>query len=175
MKKGLIHLYHGDGKGKTTAALGLMLRALGRDYRVLFVQFLKNQPTGELKSLAQFSHVKILRGKESDVFSFHMSEEDKIKAKAIHNEHLQQAIALVNEGLFDLLVLDEVVGAYDKRLLDGELLLDFLRHKPNDLEVVMTGRNPDEQLVLLADYVSEIKKIKHPYDQGVTARVGIEL
>lgn len=175
MKKGLIHIYCGDGKGKTTAALGFIMRACGHDWRILFLQFLKNQPTGELKILEQLPNVSVLRGKEGNVFSFRMSEEEKIKSKVIHDENLRKAIELVTKEHFDLLVLDECLGACDKALLDDTLLLDFLKNKPKDLEVVLTGRNPKAELLTLSDYVSEIKKIKHPYDKGIMARVGVEL
>lgn len=171
---GLIHLYHGDGKGKTTAALGLSIRAAGSGFRVVFVQFLKNQPTGELSILGELPGITVLRGKEGARFSFAMSEEEKERTKLLHTENLNAAIALAASGNCDLLVLDEVVGAYGRDLIDQSVLEVFVRNKPEQLELVMTGRNPAQWMIDCADYVSEIRKIKHPYDQGIPARTGIE-
>lgn len=172
--RGLVHLYHGDGKGKTTAALGLTIRAAGSGFRVTFVQFLKNQPTGELTVLSGMENVSVLRGKEGGAFSFTMSDEDKEKTKLLHTENLNAAIALVTRGDCDMLVLDEVVGAYARDLIDKEAFEAFVFNKPEQLELVMTGRNPAQWMIDCADYVSEIKKIKHPYDEGIPARIGIE-
>lgn len=170
----MIHLYHGDGKGKTTAALGLTIRALGSGFRVVFVQFLKNQATGELAVLDGLQGVTVLRGKEGSGFSFSMTDEEKEKTKLLHTENLKAAIELAASGKCDMLVLDEAVGAYARDLIDKELLEEFVRNKPENLELVLTGRNPAAWMTELADYVSEIKKIKHPYDRGIPARAGIE-
>ncbi|MDD3170097.1 MAG: cob(I)yrinic acid a,c-diamide adenosyltransferase [Eubacteriales bacterium] len=174
ISSGLIHLYHGDGKGKTTAALGLTIRAAGSGFRVVFVQFLKSRPTGELSVLGDLPGVTLLRGKESGSFTFAMSEEEKEKTKRLHTENLNAAIALASSGDCDMLVLDEVVGAYGRDLIDKAVLEAFVRNKPDRLELVMTGRSPAQWMIDCADYVSEIRKIKHPYDRGVPARTGIE-
>jgi len=147
MERGLIHIYCGDGKGKTTAAIGLSIRAAGSGKRVLFVQFLKKSETSELNILENMRGVTVLRPNGG---------EEWMDRKA------------------DLLVLDEAIGAYNKEVIDRVRLLKFLHEKPEELEVVMTGRNPAEELIDLADYVSEIKKVKHPFDKGVRARIGIE-
>ena len=152
-KLGLIHIYTGDGKGKTTAALGLILRASGRGLKVVLGQFLKGRETGELHTLSLLPGVTVFRGKPLTKFSFQMNEQEKADV---------------------LLVLDEVIGACGTHLLDESLLIDFLKHKPEHLEVVMTGRNPSPELLELADYVSEICKRKHPFDKGIPAREGIE-
>lgn len=171
---GLTHLYCGDGKGKTTAALGLAIRALGSGFRVVFVQFLKSHATGELSILNGLSDVTVIRGKEGSAFSFSMTEEEKEKTRHLHTENLKQAIDLGASGECDLLVLDEAVGAYNRNLIDKALLEEFVQNKPERLELVMTGRNPVQWMIDRADYVSEIKKIKHPYDRGIAARIGIE-
>jgi cob(I)alamin adenosyltransferase len=161
MEKGLIQIYCGDGKGKTTAALGLSVRALGSGMNVLFVQFLKSVETGELNTLAALSQIRVLRGTD--------------KSLSAHNSIFREAVLLCRSGQAELLVLDEVIGAYNRELVDREALLDFLRNKPEFVEVVLTGRNPPQELLELADYVSEIRKAKHPFDRGISARKGIEL
>lgn len=171
----MIHLYCGDGKGKTTAALGLVIRALGSGFRIVFVQFLKNRATGELAVLDGLQGVTVLRGKEGSGFSFSMTEEEKAKTKMQHTENLKAAIALAASGKCDMLVLDEAVGAYARDLIDRTLLEEFVQNKPEQLELVLTGRNPAAWMIDCADYVSEIKKRKHPYDRGISARAGIEI
>lgn len=171
---GLIHIYCGDGKGKTTAALGLALRASGHGNKVLLVQFLKARPSGELKSLAHLPNIEILRGKATTKFTFQMNAAEKAQVKREH----QMLFAQVLQKLFcepiDLLILDEIIGACNAGVFSQDELLNFLYQKPEKLEVVLTGRNPAPELVELADYVSEIKKVKHPFDRGVPARTGIE-
>lgn len=173
-KIGLIHLYCGDGKGKTTAAFGLCLRALGHGFRVGVVQFLKDGDSGELKALGLFHDVRIVSGKSITGFSFNMSEDEKKIVKKSHEDHLREAISWCQEGWCDLLILDEAVTALGNGLLDKDMLIDFLKNKPPELEVVLTGRNPCKALVELSDYCSEIKKIKHPFERGIMARKGIE-
>lgn len=173
-KRGLIHLYCGDGKGKTTAAMGLALRAVGHGFHVGVVQFLKDGDSGELTPLASLPGVRVLSGKGIKGFSFRMTEGEKEMVKQYHEKHLGEAIGWCREGWCDLLILDEVVDAVNSGLLSKEILLDFLQEKPPALEVALTGRNPEKELVDLADYYSEVRKIKHPYDRGITAREGIE-
>ena len=176
MKQGLIHIYCGDGKGKTTAALGLALRSAGRGFRVLLIQFLKTQETGELYSLEKIPEITVLRGKENrTVFSYQMTDEEKAQCRMVHDENLRRGITMGESGKVDLLILDEIIPAYNLNLVDRAVLLDFLRTKPGELEIVLTGSDPALELIDLAAYVSEIKKIKHPYDQGLKARIGIEV
>lgn len=174
MAKGLIHIYTGDGKGKTTTSLGLLLRAHGRGFRVVFAQFLKSADTGEMESLKNLPRVTVLRGDLPGGFTWQMGEDDLIKVKKEHDAMLRHAFHLTGDGENTLLILDEAVGSYDKNLLSRELLLTLLKEKPEALEVVLTGRNAAPELLALSDYVSEIKKIKHPFDQGIPARDGIE-
>lgn len=173
-EKGLVHIYCGDGKGKTTAALGLGLRASGRGLKVLLVQFLKSGDTGELEGIKNLPGFTVLRGKAGTGFSFAMTDAEKEGTIRMHHQHLQAAIAQCAEGRWDMLILDEAVGAMNKGMLDKGMLLEFIRNKPFKLELVLTGRNPDQDLLELADYVSDIQKVKHPYDAGVGARPGIE-
>ena len=172
--RGLIHLYYGDGKGKTTAALGLAVRAAGAGLRVIILQFLKNHETGELATFRNISNITVLRGKEGASFSFAMTEEEKKRTRDIHTQNLMVAVSLAEKGECDLLILDEALGAYGRDLLDRGFLETFVRNKPKPLELVLTGRNPAQWMLDCADYASEIKKVKHPYDNGTSARRGIE-
>lgn len=170
MSTGLTHLYCGDGKGKTTAAMGLALRAAGRGLRVVIVQFLKSGDSGELNILRSLPNVTVLSGKGSAKFSFQMNEEERRAAKVLHEAHLREALSLP----FDLLVLDEAVGAHSAGLLDTVLLEEALHHRPPNTELVLTGRNPAALLLEAADYVTEMKCCKHPFERGIAAREGIE-
>ncbi len=174
MDSGLVHFYYGDGKGKTTAALGLALRALGCGRQTVLVQFLKNTPCGELTALKRHHGVTVLRGKAGAHFTFAMTEAERRRTKAIHEDNLEQAMALVRLGKCDLLILDEVADALRAGLLDERLLREAVLEKPCGLELVMTGHQPVDWLVEAADYVTEMKKHKHPFDRGVPAREGVE-
>lgn len=172
---GLVHIYCGDGKGKTTAAMGIALRGIGCGFNVLIVQFLKDGDSSELKPLSSFPNVTVFSGKEIEGFTFSMTDEDKQKVYAKHNQHLKNAITLCNEGKCDILILDEAIGAMNMKLMDCEMLTDFLKAKPCNVEVIMTGRNPSDEIASYADYISEISKVKHPYDKGIQARNGVEM
>lgn len=171
---GLIHIYCGDGKGKTTAAVGLAVRCVGRGNKVLLVQFLKSRDSGELYSLAKLPDIEVMRGKESKKFTFQMNEEEKHALLIEHNKMFEQVLAKIKNGGYSLLILDEVIGALNAKVFEMPKLIEFLRHKPENLEVVLTGRNPAPELVEIADYVSEMRKVKHPMDNGIMAREGIE-
>lgn len=171
---GLIHIYCGDGKGKTTAAVGLAVRCAGRGNKVLLVQFLKSRDSGELYSLAKLPDIEVMRGKESKKFTFQMNEEEKHALLIEHNKMFEQVLAKIKNGGYSLLILDEVIGALNANVFEMPKLIEFLRHKPENLEVVLTGRNPAPELVEIADYVSEMRKVKHPMDKGIMAREGIE-
>ncbi len=171
---GLIHIYCGDGKGKTTAAVGLAVRCAGRGNKVLLVQFLKSRDSGELYSLAKLPDIEVIRGKESKKFTFQMNEEEKLALLIEHNKMFEQVLEKIKNGGYSLLILDEVIGALNAKVFEMPKLIEFLRHKPENLEVVLTGRNPAPELVEIADYVSEMRKVKHPMDKGIMAREGIE-
>ena len=175
MAKGLVHLYFGDGKGKTTAALGLALRACGCGKSVVIVQFLKDWKCGELDSLALIPGITVLRGKaQGGVFIHEMSDEEKLATKCIHDDNLKKAIEMQKSGQCDMMILDEVVDAYNLGVLDAGLFNGLLDNKPESLELVMTGHGPDASLLERADYVTELVKRKHPFDNGVAARRGVE-
>ena len=175
--KGLTHLYYGDGKGKTTAALGLALRAAGFGKSIVIVQFLKHWKTGELKALAQIPNIRIIRNEPfsgEGKFLHEMNEEEKALLKIRHDESFQKALLLQRDGLCDMLILDEVVEAYQHGVLDFKAFEELLENKPDDLELVLTGHLPDAWILEKADYLTEMIKRKHPYDSGIAARAGIE-
>ena len=172
---GLTHIYFGDGKGKTTAALGLAMRAAGCGLKVVIVQFLKDWKCCELNSLALLPNVTVFRGKASGgVFIFEMSDEQKAETKIIHDENLKNALDMQKDGRCDLLILDEAIDAYDLGVLDAEMFTGLLANKPDALELVVTGHKADADLLRFADYATEMVKRKHPYDKGVAARRGVE-
>lgn len=176
MELGLIHIYCGDGKGKTTAAMGLGIRAAGRSKKVLLTQFLKSNKTGELNSiekLSEFFHV--VKGVPAKKFVWNMNEEEKLEVKKEHTNRFREVTKKAIEEEYDLLILDEIIATINRDFVMLSEVIDFLKNKPTGLEVVMTGRNPKEELIELADYVSEIKAIKHPYNKGIKSRVGIEI
>jgi len=174
MKTGLIHLYIGEGKGKTTAAAGLAARAAGRGKRVVFGQLLKGRKTGEVASLEALG-VTVIRSEKEQGFVWEMSEERKEAYKAdqvrLFNEIAEIALG---DAELDLLVLDEALAAEELGFLDKEIFRDVLERRPDTLEIVCTGRVAPDWLLEKADYVTEMKKIKHPYDRGVKAREAIE-
>lgn len=172
--KGLIHIYEGDGKGKTTTAIGLSIRCAGSGGKVLFAQFLKNDSSSEIKILTKLENIEYRAIAENYGFVFQMPPDTKLRAKEAYNGLFLSVIDAVTKQNYRMLVLDEIIDAYHTNMIDQQLLLDFLKNKPEQLEVIMTGRNSDELLKTQAHYISEIKKIKHPYDSGTPARIGIE-
>ena len=170
----MIHIYCGDGKGKTTRAFGLALRAAGRGRKVLITQFLKSGDSGERAAIAHVPGVTLLEVPERMKFTFRMTEEEKISFGAQMKALLEQTRAVVEKGELDMLVMDECCAAVAKGLLPLEDVLSLLDSVPEALEVIITGRNPDPALVERADYITEMKKIRHPFDKGVAARKGIE-
>ena len=169
---GLIHIYCGKGKGKTTASVGLSVRAAGAGKRVLFVQFFKNGVSSEVKSLRLLPGVETLICEKPVNFFMHMDDEQKNEAREIYSQLLEKAIEQSENA--DLLVLDEIISTCNYGIADESRLIDFLKTKREDLEVVLTGREPSENLMACADYITEMTKIKHPYDEGINARQGIE-
>lgn len=170
----VLQIYCGDGKGKTTAALGLLLRAAGAGMRVHFVQFLKGGASSELASLACLPGVIVRRCDRDYGFTFHMSDTDKAQITACHNTLLAEVQEVLTQGRAGLVVLDEFFAAYNSRLLDTAQAEQLVRTCPASVELVLTGRNPAAQFLELADYVSDIHVVKHPYTKGVAARKGIE-
>ena len=174
MEKGLIHIYCGDGKGKTSAATGLAVRAAGCGKQVLFARFLKNEDSGELEILDRIPEIHVIHLERSFGFYRTLTEEEQAEVRQMYEALWQDIVQKAETDVYDVLVMDEFMAAYNYGLIGHDAAFAFLREKPERLEVVLTGRDPDEDLVELADYVSEIRKVKHPFDRGIRARRGIE-
>jgi cob(I)alamin adenosyltransferase len=175
-RRGLAIVYTGDGKGKTTAAVGLAVRAAGNKMRVLFVQFIKGSwKSGEREVLRSLPNVEVAvtgRG-----FTIEGLRDPRIPMQA-HQDAAAAGWALarqaIREATYDVIVLDEILGAVNANLVPIDELLDAVRTRPAQLHLVLTGRGAPAELVELADLVSEVRPIKHPYDQGIPAQRGIE-
>lgn len=175
--KGLIHIYHGNGKGKTTAAIGLAVRAAGTGLPVVVVRFIKTDRSGELVILESVPQIQLIPAEKNFKFAFCMTDEEKAEACELCTRMLESAFAKAYElaaGGKALLVMDEVLDAVNCCFVAKERLIERLNGRPEGLEVVMTGRNPAQEFTEMADYITEMRKEKHPYDQGIMARRGIE-
>ena len=166
------HLYYGSGKGKTTAAAGLALRALGQGGQVVFAQFLKNGCSGELEPLRRLG-AQVLSGPPDQKFTFAMTEEEKAESARIQQDILARAIRLAGERPGCLLVLDEGVDAAEKGFLPRQSLAPLLEGEAR-WEVVFTGHSAPGWLAERMDYLTRMEAEKHPYRQGLGARAGIE-
>jgi cob(I)alamin adenosyltransferase len=176
MKKGLIQVYTGNGKGKTTSAFGLALRASGHNFKSLILQFLK--PTdclsGEVTALSDNKNITVKRFGSSKVLGCLRPKkqyDDKTK------EYCQEAIGFLNStdlSVYDLVVLDEIACAINHNLVAVNQVIDILKNKPQTTEIILTGRNMPKEIIDIADLVSEINEVKHPYKQDIVARKGIE-
>lgn len=173
-KKGMIHIYCGEGKGKTTAAIGLTIRAIGYGYKVMYMQFMKPVNTKELAVLKTIDGITVETADENEKFSFQMTESEKANKKKHNEERFMQVVNRISEeGNYNMFVIDECLDCIGAGLLEENLVLDFLKNKPNDLEVVMTGRSPSSTVINLAEYVSRIEKVKSPYDKGICSKTEI--
>lgn len=169
---GKIQVYYGDGKGKTTAAMGQIVRAAGRGFKVLVFQFLKNNTSGERNILEKIPNVTCLPGCDNVKFSSRMNEDEMAEVKHYNSEVLDEIEKSCRS--YDVLLMDEALCAVALDLLSEDRLLNFLQHKPEKLEVILTGHKVSDRMLEAADYVTEMKKRKHPYDTGIPARKGIE-
>ncbi len=173
--KGLVHIYEGSGKGKSTAGVGLTVRCAGCGFPVVYSQFLKDGTTGEMNILRQIPNVTILVEERHFKFSFLMTPEEKVEAKKCYTELFKKVTQAAVEKSARLLVMDEMIDLCNAELIDTQLVVDFLKNRPEELEVVMTGRNPKPELAELADYMTKMDAVKHPYQKGIPARKGIEM
>jgi len=171
-RKGLVEVFTGNGRGKTSAALGVVLRAVGHDFRVCVIHFMKgNYPYGEQKALARLPNVTVqVFGGLSFVDPKNVKPEDKAEAK----KALDAGREAVMSGKYDLVVLDEVNVATAWGLVELDEVIKLIKEKPEGVELILTGRYADRKVVKLADLVTEMVAIKHPYDEGIEARAGLD-
>lgn len=169
---GLMHVYTGAGKGKTTCAFGLALRAWGCGKKVCIIQFLKKGETyGEVLAVEKMEGIDLFQyGSGKFVFNKQLRPED-VEAAEKGLEHACKALA---SGDYDLVVLDEMNIATDFGVLDVKKVIEALDSRAECVEVVLTGQNAHEEILNIADYVTEMRKVKHPYDSGIMARKGVE-
>jgi len=172
LEKGLVQVYTGDGKGKTSAAFGLALRAVGRGFKVYIIQFIKGGfDYGELYIVEKIPNLKLASfGRGRFVTEVPPSEEDSKLAK----EALELAKKVVKSGEYDVVVLDEVNVALNLKMISLSEVIDLIKNKPKHVELILTGRYAPAQIIDAADLVTEMREVKHPYAQGVPPRKGIE-
>ena len=168
----MIHIYCGDGKGKTTAAVGLAIRAAGAGKSVVFTQFFKDGSSSEISVLRSIPNIRVLHCQTVPGFWRRMDQGQREGARADYTWLFTDVVEAAKNA--DLLILDEIVSACNHGAVPERLVTDFLDRKPDTLEVVLTGRDPSAALLDRADYITEMRKCKHPYDQGIPARKGIE-
>lgn len=173
LEKGFIQIYTGNGKGKTTAAIGQAVRAAGAEYKTYIAQFMKEYPYSELKSLKllkEFIEIEQFCGDEF-VYKKQLPNESEIKKAS---DGLNIAKEKMLSGNYEIIILDEVIVAIYFKLLNVNQIIDFIDCKPENVELILTGRYCPDELISKADLVTEMKEIKHYYSKGITARKGIE-
>ena len=173
-EKGLVHIYTGEGKGKTTSAIGLAIRARGRGKKILFAQFFKEKDSpGELALLEQLGITTIVFDAikspffNPDINRDYLREEVKKALRQLHIYFLEEQPNLV--------ILDEFLCLVSEDVLREDEAVSFIAERPVNIEIVLTGRGATEQIISLADYVTNMQNIKHPFDKGISARTGIEI
>ncbi len=173
LEKGYVHVYTGNGKGKTTAAIGLAVRAAAAGMKTYAAQFMKNFMYGELRTLDRLYDYITVEQFGDDGFVFKKEEPDE-KLVAKIKEGLAAAKEKMLSGEYDLIVLDEICVSHYFKLVTTEEILSFIKEKPESVELILTGRYCPPEVIEAADLVTEMKEIKHYYEKGVEARRGIE-
>ena len=174
LAQGLVQIYTGDGKGKTTAAVGQAVRARGRGLNVFVIQFLKkNDSSGEQGVLRKMGiDIKCFGG---DYAFRKLTQKETKKAKEFFKKIIDEIANEIEQKHCDIVILDEINILVKKGLVDKKEVIELIRNKPQNTELILTGRGADEEIIGLADLVTECVKIKHPYDKKIKARKGIEL
>jgi cob(I)alamin adenosyltransferase len=171
LEKGLVQVYTGSGKGKTSAAFGLALRALGRGLKVYVIQFIKGGfDYGELYMVGKLSDLKLKAFGRGRFITDKPTGEDIRLAE----DALRLAKQVIESGEYDIAILDEINVALDLRLIKLDEVLDLIKNKPRNVEIVLTGRSAPEEIIDIADLVTDMKEVKHPFSKGCQARKGIE-
>jgi cob(I)alamin adenosyltransferase len=172
LERGLVQVYTGSGKGKTSAAFGLALRAIGRGLKVYIIQFIKGGfDYGELYIVNKLPNLKLKAfGRGKFITEKPAGKDDIVLAE----EALALAEKVVRSGEYDIVVLDEINVALNLKLINLEKVLELIKNKPKHVELILTGRYVPSEIVEVADLVTEMKEIKHPFNKGYQARKGIE-
>ena len=171
LKKGIVHVYTGPGKGKTTAALGLGLRAAGAGFKVHMLQFMKGRRYSEIGSIEKIPNFTISQHGRDEFVSKENTEQIDID---LAQKGFEQAKKIVKNNEYDMVILDEINVAVDYNLIPVDDVLKLIEEKPEKLELVLTGRDAHPEIVKVADLVTEMLEIKHPYQQGVIGRKGVD-
>lgn len=173
-RTGLVLVFTGNGKGKTTAALGTALRAYGHGMQVLVLQFIKGSwTTGEQKAIEQLGPNFTIRQLGSGFINF-ADPEQLAAQRAVAQQGLQEVRQAVFSNKYDMIVLDEVIYAINYGLISQDELLSIIKDKPPGLHLILTGRNASEEIINAADLVTHMEAVKHPFSQGIAAQAGIE-
>ncbi len=172
--KGYIYVYTGDGKGKTTAATGIAIRAAGQGKKIAFLQFLKCGKFlyGEEKILKKIKNIKFIKFNESSPVFDKKLDFKKIKFNA--GKHILKAINIINSGKYDLVILDEITYHFKYKTFDIKDFFKRIKARPESVDLLITGRDATKELIRESDLVTEMKKVKHPFDKGLMARKGID-
>lgn len=175
LKVGLVQIYMGDGKGKTTAALGQAMRSAGCGLKVYMVQFLKGNETGELESCRRlYPEFQIFRFEKPRGFFWTLNDTEKGELIKEIDKAFSFCRSAAENNECDVLILDEIMGVLQNKLLPVESVMELIRNKPQTMEIIMTGRTAPREIIDAADLVTEMKEIKHYYKKGIPARKGIE-
>lgn len=172
LEKGLVQVYTGNGKGKTSAALGLALRAIGRGLKVYVIQFIKGGfDYGELHVVDRLPNLTLKAFGRGKFITSQPPEKEDVK---LGEEALKLAEEIIESREYDIVILDEINVALNLKLIKLQDALEIIKKKPENVEIILTGRNAPEEIIELADLVTELKEIKHPFNKGYQARKGIE-
>lgn len=171
----MIQVYYGEGKGKTTAAIGQGIRAVGNHYKVIMIQFLKNNETCECEFLKQLEpDFTVFHFEKKHNFTWELDEEEKQEIRSETSNALNFAAKVIDAGQCDVLILDEILNSVSLGFANESDVCALMDSKSEDLELILTGRDLPDAIAQRADYISYIDKIKHPIDKGIKARKGIE-
>ncbi len=173
LSRGFIHIYTGNGKGKTTAAIGQAVRAAGAGLKTYIAQLMKEYPYSELESLKRLNDFITVEQFCGDDFVYKRQLPDEAELKKA-SEGLEIAKQKMLSGDYDIIILDEAIVAVYFKLLTVNQLIDFINDKPDDVELILTGRYSPDELISRADLVTEMREVKHYYSLGITSRKGIE-
>ena len=171
MENGLVEVYYGSGKGKTTAAIGLGIRAIGNNYKVIMIQFLKNDMTGECKILKDLEpYFKVFHFEKKRGFTWQLTDEEKNELRSETLNALKFASKVMDTGECDVLILDEILNSVDVGVITEEEVFEIIKNKSDDVELVLTGRTLPLKIAERADYISHVDDIRHPMEKGIDAR-----